>query len=167
MNFINNCTMYLLRYFYYMILVATLIACGGQKEDDSTPVGRVLDYTATVTFLSADADTVSTLNTAVADDAASRSSGLMDVYDMPSDSGMLFIFENEEPRSFWMANTPLALDIIFINSDMEIIRIHQNTRPYSDRNVESELPAQYVVETNAGYTLRHDIIEGMKISFEL
>lgn len=144
-----------------------MIACGGgEDDDDSTPRGRVLDYTATVTFLSADGDTVSTLRAAVADDAATRSSGLMDVYDMPSDRGMLFIFDNEEPRSFWMANTPLALDIIFINSNMEIIRIHQNTRPYSNRNVESELPAQYVVETNAGYTLRHDIIEGMKITFD-
>jgi uncharacterized protein len=158
--------MLLLRIFLYILLAFYIIACGGEKDDDSIPGGRILDYTASVTFLSADGDTISALRAAVADDASSRSSGLMDVYDMPPDSGMLFIFDNEEPRSFWMANTPLALDIIFVNSNMEIIRIHQNTRPYSDRNVESELPAQYVVEMNAGYTLRHDIIEGMKISFQ-
>lgn len=158
--------MLLLRYFLCMLLTFYMIACGGEGDDDSIPEGRILEYSATVSFLSVDGDTISTLKAAVADDTATRSSGLMNVYDLPSDRGMLFIFDNEEPRSFWMANTPLALDIIFVNSNMEIIRIHQNTRPYSNRNVESELSAQYVVETNAGYTLRHDIIEGMKIAFD-
>lgn len=166
-EFCSTVYMTTLQYGLPLILVLILIACGEDRDGDTQPVGRVLDYNTSVTFLTSSGDVVSTLDVAVADDNASRSAGLMDVFDMPSDKGMLFIFDNEEPRSFWMANTPLALDIIFVNADMEIIRIHQNTRPYSDRNVQSELPAQYVVETNAGYTLRHDIIEGMKMTFEL
>jgi len=62
-----------------------------------------------------------------------------------------------------MANTPLSLDIIYVNSDFEIVRIHRNTPSYSHENIHSEAPAMYVVEVNAGFTLEHDITEGMSI----
>ena len=126
-----------------------------------------MDYTSEVHFLSSDGSrTISTVQVAVADDDNSRSEGLMNVHQLPADSGMLFIFEGNEPRSFWMANTPLSLDIIFANSDFEIVRIHRNTQPFSQEQIRSEAPAKYVVEVNAGYTMRHDITEGMIISYE-
>jgi hypothetical protein len=65
-----------------------------------------------------------------------------------------------------MANTPLSLDIIFANSDFEIVRIHRNTQPYSSRSIESGRPAKYVVEVNAGYAVNHDIREGMTIAIQ-
>lgn len=148
------------------LLILFLCSCSEETETEAMERGRSLDYVAKVSFFSNDADTVAAIDVAVADDDASRSTGLMDVFKMPDDKGMLFIFDDEEPRSFWMANTPLALDIIFVNADMEIVRIQQNTRPYSDRNVVSEYPAMYVIETNAGFTLRNDIQEGMTISFD-
>lgn len=89
----------------------------------------------------------------------------MNVTNLPSDKGMLFIFEDNQPRSFYMANTPLSLDIIFVNEDKEIVRIHNNTQPYSDKNLTSGKPARYVVETNGGYCLSHDIQEGMRVDF--
>jgi len=149
-----------------ILLIFFLCSCSEETETVNEERGRTLDYTARVSFVTNSADTVAAIDAAVADDDASRSSGLMDVFDMPEDKGMLFIFDDEEPRSFWMANTPLALDIIFVNSDLEIVRIQQNTRPYSDRNVVSEYPAMYVIETNAGFTLRNDIQEGMLISLD-
>jgi uncharacterized protein len=154
--------------FSVLLLLGLLVvtSCGREDSSDTTPVGRTLDYPVTLSFLTETGDTISTIQAALADDDQTRSTGLMDVFDMPDNKGMLFIFEDEEPRSFWMANTPIALDIIFVNADKEIVRIQQNTRPYSDRNVVSDYPAMYVVETNAGYTLRHDIIEGMMIHFD-
>jgi len=149
-----------------ILLIFILCSCSEESETVHEDRGRTLEYTATVSFVTNSADTVATIDAAVADDDASRSTGLMDVFDMPDEKGMLFIFDDEEPRSFWMANTPLALDIIFVNSDLEIVRIQQNTRPYSDRNVVSEYPAMYVIETNAGFTLRNDIQEGMLISLD-
>ena len=104
---------------------------------------------------------------ALADDDDSRSEGLMDVHDLPSDAGMLFIFDDDAPRSFWMANTPISLDIIFVNSEMEIVRVHRNTPPYSHENIVSESPAKYVVEVNAGFALDHDIREGMTINYTI
>lgn len=89
----------------------------------------------------------------------------MDVRELPKSKGMLFIFENDQPRSFWMANTPLPLDIIFVNAEKEIVRIHHSTQPFSEKSFPSEKPAKFVIETNGGYCIAHDIQEGMKVSF--
>jgi uncharacterized protein len=150
------------------ISIIFLVSCNGETETDRTAERetRQLDYTATVEFIDDRGNTVSSIEAAVADDDASRTEGLMDVHDLPDNAGMIFIFEGDEPRSFWMANTPLPLDIIFVNSDMEIVRIHRNTAPYSQENILSEEPAKYAVEVNAGYTMRHDIREGMSIRFQ-
>ena len=142
-----------------------LLACGGDEPERSSEPreSRELNFESEVSFTRSNGEIVSTIQAAIADDDNTRSQGLMDVHDLPADSGMLFIFEDEQPRSFWMANTPLSLDIIYVNGDYEIVRIHQNTAPYSNQSIQSELPAKYVVEVNAGYTLRNDIVEGMYI----
>ncbi|HEX6982180.1 MAG TPA: DUF192 domain-containing protein [Balneolaceae bacterium] len=114
----------------------------------------------------AEGDTVSTIEVAVADTDQERSQGLMDVRELGESKGMLFIFEGEQPRSFWMANTPLPLDIIFVNAEGEIVRIHHSAKPFSEENFLSGEPAKYVVEVNAGYTIAHDIKEGMKVGLE-
>lgn len=158
---------------YRFLLPATLfllltLSCEQSDSERSTraPEGRTLEYPAIVYFHASEGDTLHSIRVAVAETPKQRSTGLMDVHDMPENHGMLFIFEQEEPQSFWMANTPLGLDIIFAKSNGEIVRIHRNTSPYSNREVASEQPSRYVVETHAGYTLRHDIQEGMFISFE-
>lgn len=146
-----------------------LSACSQAQKKSNTKNtdqdrSRSLEFVRSVSFLTADGDTVSTIEAAVADDDKERNQGLMDVRNLPKSKGMLFIFEDNEPRSFWMANTPLSLDIFFVNEDLEIVRIHNNTKPFSEDNVLSEKPAKYVIETNAGYSVSHDIQEGMKVS---
>lgn len=136
---------------------------GPASQGNSEDRGRTLNYTAEVEFLNSSGDIISTIEVAVADDDATRSEGLMEVYQMPENAGMIFIFEDEQPRSFWMANTPLSLDILFVNANFEIVRIHRNTAPYSQTNILSESPAMYTIEVNAGYTQRHDITEGMNV----
>jgi uncharacterized membrane protein (UPF0127 family) len=148
-------------------LLITSCGNGDRKTEQQTKEnGRELEFLAEVLFIRAESDTVSTVDVAVADNNQSRSEGLMNVNELPENSGMLFIFSNNQVRSFWMANTPLPLDIIFVNSEMNIVRIHRNTQPYSQESIQSEAPAQFVVEVNAGYTLEHDIREGMKIAIE-
>lgn len=150
-------------------MILFLINCSGSDKPEFSDdrINRVLDFKGEVSFFSTDGERlISIINVAIADDDHTRSEGLMDVHELPADSGMLFIFEGNQPRSFWMANTPLSLDIIFANSDFEIVRIHRNTPPYSHEQIRSELPAKYVVEVNAGYSLRHDLTEGMIISFQ-
>lgn len=150
--------------FFFICLLANC-TINDKTEIEKKKNNRELDFTAQVSFYSSDSEQlISTIDVVIADDDDSRSEGLMNVHELPADAGMLFMFENEQPRSFWMANTPLSLDIMFVNSDFEIVRIHRNTTPYSHDQIRSELPAKYVVEVNAGYSVRHDITEGMIIS---
>lgn len=155
--------------FTLLLLVPLLfISCDSEKKEQTRDSkGRILNYTGELSFLTPDGNKITSIEIAVADDEASRGSGLMDVRNLPEQHGMLFIFEDEQPRSFWMANTPLPLDIIFVNSEKEIVRIHRNTQPYSKKNFVSDFPAKYVVEVNAGFTTKNDITEGAKIEFEL
>lgn len=151
--------------FIVFVFIFLTFSCGGDEPRERSTQGRTPDFITQVYFLDNGRDTVSTIRAAVADTENKRNLGLMDVYDLPSDAGMIFLFDNEEPRSFWMKNTPLSLDIIYINSDRQIVRIHQNTTPFSERQIPSEQPAQYVVEVNGGYTVNHDIREGMYVDF--
>lgn len=76
--------------------------------------------------------------------------GLMYRRSMQNDRGMLFVFENEIRRLFYMKNTEFALDIIFVNSDHEIVSIQKNAKPFDKSSLPSDAPAKYVLEINAG-----------------
>lgn len=152
---------------FSLILILLAANCSEEKQSNNndSKKGRTLNYEQTIAFLSTSGDTLTTVDAAIADDDKERNQGLMDVNDLPKDKGMLFIFEDNKARSFWMANTPLSLDIMFVNEDYEIVRIHQNTKPFSEKSLASEDPAKYVIETNSGFCISHDIQEGMKVSF--
>ncbi len=154
---------------FLVIIAAGLTACGkSEKASTEQPKGRQLQYEASIAFISsASGDTLSSIEAAIADEQEERNAGLMDVRSLPSDKGMIFIFENEGPLSFWMANTPLALDILFVNADKEIVRIHRNTTPFSEQSYVSGREALYAVEVNGGYTVNYDINEGDFIDLKI
>jgi uncharacterized membrane protein (UPF0127 family) len=105
------------------------------------------------------------LDIEIADNDEERMRGLMDRQTLPDNTGMLFIFPNDEPRSFWMKNTYISLDIIYINSSKEIVSIQKYTQPKSTYSIPSEKPAMYVLEVNAGFTDKYGINPGDKIDF--
>lgn len=94
-----------------------------------------------------------------------RELGLMFRKSMSENQGMLFIFPDTRIRSFWMRNTVIPLDMIFVDSSKTILNIAKNTTPYSDASYTSSGPARYVVEVNGGYTDRHMINPGDKINW--
>lgn len=92
--------------------------------------------------------------------------GLMNIKSLNQEEGMLFIFPTSQPLSFWMKNTYIPLDIIFIDSNLEIIKIHQNTKPLNTTLLyNSEQPAKYALEINANLTEKLKIELGDKIDF--
>lgn len=91
--------------------------------------------------------------------------GLMFRRSLPANAGMLFIFDKADYRTFWMKNTFLSLDILFLNEDKEIIRISKNTTPLSEISIPSGGKAQYVVEVLAGFTDAYQIHLGDHIEF--
>lgn len=86
----------------------------------------------------------------VADTYDSRAQGLMHRTDLAPDQGMLFVYERASQVAFWMKNTPLPLDIIFINRRGVVCSIAADTTPYSLENIPSKCAAQTVLEVNAG-----------------
>jgi uncharacterized membrane protein (UPF0127 family) len=79
-----------------------------------------------------------------------RSHGLMFREELEKDHGMLFDFGEEQPVSFWMKNTPLPLDLLFILADGEIVRITEQAEPYSQKLLPSGQPVRYVLEILGG-----------------
>lgn len=99
---------------------------------------------------------------------ATRAQGLMFRDELGADRGMLFIFPDERPRSFWMKNTRIPLDIIYLDRTLEVVSISANTPPCRSRtgrcpSYPSEGPARYVLEINAGLAAELGLEPGDRI----
>ena len=101
----------------------------------------------------------------IADNNYERQLGLMNRKEMKENQGMLFIFPRQEFQSFWMRNTLISLDILFINDQKKIVTIHKNTKILSEESYPSSEPSIYVVEVMAGFTEKYNIKVGDKINW--
>jgi uncharacterized membrane protein (UPF0127 family) len=90
--------------------------------------------------------------------------GLMYRRELPEKQGMLFDFGREQPTSFWMKNTYIPLDMIFIRADGSILRIAENTVPLSEALVSSGGPVRAVLEVIAGTTKKLGIAPGDRVT---
>ncbi len=96
---------------------------------------------------------------------AERAKGLMfrRFADMQDDQGMLFIFPDEAPRTFWMKNTLVPLDMIFVASDAHVVGIVANAKPLSEEGRGVGKPSKYVIELLGGSAKKAGINEGSKV----
>lgn len=99
----------------------------------------------------------------VAADVQSQAYGLMNRKRMASDAGMLFWFGDSKPRWFWMKDTLIPLDMLFVQYDGTIIHIHPNAQPLDESAVPSKGPAVAVIELNGGTAAGMGIKEGDKV----
>ncbi|MEI9993784.1 MAG: DUF192 domain-containing protein [Rhizomicrobium sp.] len=90
------------------------------------------------------------LTVEVAADAASQERGLMFRRDLPANAGMLFDFHQAARVSFWMKNTPLPLDMVFIRADGTVSSVEPNAVPFSTETIPSAEPVRAVLEINGG-----------------
>jgi len=104
-----------------------------------------------------------TLKVEVAGDHASQEKGLMYRKKMAANAGMLFDFHTTVMTSFWMKNTILPLDIIFIRTDGTVSSIAANAVPMSETPIPSSEPVQAVLELNAGRAAQLGIVPGDKV----
>jgi hypothetical protein len=93
-----------------------------------------------------------------------QSRGLMFRKDLGSDSGMLFVNSGDDMRFFWMKNTYIPLDMLFIDSRNEVKHIHYGAKPLDETSISSQHPVQYVFEVNAGRAKKCNIRQGAKMS---
>lgn len=146
------------RYFYFIsavIVLALLAIIAYQKYQNSVSKNSITIFTG--------AGSVK-INVEYADTQKKLKSGLMNKASLPKNSGMLFIFPDEKIREFWMKDTPIPLEIIFIGtkgSINEIISMEpclletELCTIYTSKN-----PARFAIEVNAGFTANNLIIEG-------
>lgn len=96
----------------------------------------------------------------IADELQEQIKGLMFRQDLDWDDGMLFVYESEKKRSFWMKNTLIPLDMLFIDADFRIIDIKEDVQPCKTESCPtypSMFPAKYVLEVNAGFVMTNNI----------
>jgi uncharacterized membrane protein (UPF0127 family) len=118
-------------------------------------------------FLRQNGSTVVSITIEIADTPEARIKGLMERWFLPDLHGMLFVFDFTEAQRFWMHNTPLSLDMIFVDENRLILNIAESTTPMSKQTYSSRGPAKYVVEVKAGFSRRHGIEEGMSIRWKV
>lgn len=116
-------------------------------------------------LLNAEDSLIVSIDIEIADDDIQTEKGLMYRRSMEEMQGMLFIFPDMEMRSFWMKNTYIPLDLIYLDDKKTIVHIHENAQPRSRASLPSIMPAKYVLEVNAGFSARHFIKVGDRISF--
>ena len=103
---------------------------------------------------------IQTIEVEFAKNDEERALGLMYRSSMDEHQGMWFIFPEEAPRSFYMRNTEIPLDIIYLDKDKKVVSIAKNARPYDETSLPSERPAMYVLEINGGLSDKWGIEKG-------
>jgi len=156
------------------LLVLPLAALAGCRNNDA-PAEAAADETVapaipfrldgSLRFLRADGTPITGLSIEIADTDSARTRGLMERDSIPEQVGMLFLMPSADAHSFWMLNTPHALDIFFVGADSVVINVAKYTTPYSATPVSAEGPAQFVVETVAGFADMHGIAPGDRITW--
>jgi uncharacterized membrane protein (UPF0127 family) len=102
----------------------------------------------------------------IADTPAKRTLGLQYRQELAEDRGMLFLFPAEKIQSFWMKDTPISLDMIFIGSDRKIVGIVHEAVPFSTASLSVPSPSQFVLEIKGGLSRKKGITVGDAVRFE-
>ncbi|GAA4887133.1 hypothetical protein GCM10023311_08530 [Flaviramulus aquimarinus] len=134
--------------FLFLSVFLSLSACKKDKKViQQTEVSFKKEAELTI-FKSADSTEVK-LDIEIADTDFDIQTGLMYRNSMETNQGMLFIFDDERERYFYMKNTKIPLDLIFIDSNKKIVSFQKNAKPFNESSLPSNAPAQYVLEINA------------------
>jgi uncharacterized membrane protein (UPF0127 family) len=102
----------------------------------------------------------------IADTPAKRELGLQYRRELADHRGMLFLFPHEKENAFWMKNTPIPLDMIFISAKHRIVGIIEETVPFSLESRSVSVPSQFVLEIKGGLSRQHGFSVGDRVRFE-
>lgn len=146
--------------FVIFVICVVLIFYNQGYGNDAFNTSQTIANTAVIEFFSSDNAIITRIHVKIADTPIKRAKGLMHVTKLAEDEGMLFVYQSSDIRTFWMKNTPLPLDIIFIDEKYKILNFAESTKPMSENSYESSGPAKYVIEVNAGFVKKFNINVG-------
>lgn len=142
-------------------------SCKGDKQHTKvTTVEIKFKQEGELKLLKASNDSlIKSLSIEIADDEYQTQTGMMYRKSMANNQGMLFIFPDSQYRYFYMKNTEIPLDIIYVDQNKSIINIQKNAKPFDETSLPSEGPAKYVLEINGGLSTQWNLQKGDKIDF--
>ncbi|KJD32162.1 hypothetical protein PK35_12065 [Tamlana nanhaiensis] len=149
--------------YFLLSLVIVFTSC---KEDKKVIKQTEISFTkeGELTIFKSDSTQVK-FDIEIAETKYETQTGLMYRNSMKANRGMLFIFNDVQPRSFYMKNTKIGLDLIFIDDNNKIVSFQKNAKPYNEASLPSNVPAKYVFEINAGLVDEKHILVGDSIDF--
>lgn len=158
--------------FKYSLFVLTLLFAFNCKEEkpkkSNDKVVVSFKKEGELTIKKAETDSIiRTLDIEIADNEYETQTGLMYRTKLETNRAMLFIFPNEDFRSFYMKNTKIPLDIIYISKNKTIVSFQKNAQPFDETSMPSDAPAKYVLEINAGLSDEWLLEIGDSIEFEI
>jgi hypothetical protein len=146
-----------------------LLLSFGCKEDPKTVVAPIhieFKKEGSLQFYKSGTDSIiATFDIELAEDEYETQTGLMHRGSMENNQAMLFIFQNVQMRSFYMKNTLIPLDIIYLDESKKVVSIQKNAKPMNESSLPSKVPVKYVLEINGGLSDQLHIVEGDRISF--
>ncbi|MCY4204342.1 MAG: DUF192 domain-containing protein [Bacteroidetes bacterium] len=153
-----------MRYCFASLLLFSILVASCQNTPDPSPATPEIPFRVdgSLDFVRMD-EPVLSLNIEIADTDSLRERGMMQRTSFPPESGMLFLFDHQEFRQFWMSNTPLSLDLFFISNDSTIVDISKYAKPYSDEAIVSNAPAKFVLEVPGGFADTKGIVVGDQV----
>lgn len=152
-----------------------MLALGGSflqfqscKEEQKTIKPLVIEFKkeAELVLKTANDSIIKKLDIEIADDEYKTQTGLMYRDEMGELQGMLFVFPDEDLRSFYMKNTNIPLDIIYIDANKTIVSFQKNARPNNETSLPSNVPAKYVLEINSGLSDQWQLEVGDKMEYK-
>lgn len=152
---------------YYFIFTACLtLNFSGCKEEKKEVKQTEIKFTkeGELTVFKADSTQIH-LDIEIADTEFDRETGLMYRDAMKQKQGMLFIFDDVKERYFYMKNTRISLDLIYIGDNNKIVSFQKNAKPFDESSLPSNVPAKYVLEVNAGLADKWQLAVNDSISF--
>lgn len=153
-----------MRFLGILMITLFLAACGEDRPTPGQPEEEIqFREDGTLTFYRQGEGEIVTIAIEIAETEQAITRGLMGRQRLPDRSGMLFLMPDTRVQSFWMANTPISLDISFVAPDSTVLNTAKYTRPFSQESHRSQGPARYVIETHAGFTDTHGITPGDRV----
>ncbi len=147
------------------LLMFLLIASSFGVQADNQALKELESWKKNTIQISNSSGNFYTFEVYVADSNYKRKKGLMHVESLPRDSGMLFKFDSPRIASMWMKNTYISLDLLFIDKNQTIIKIHNDAKPLNLLSISSKLKVKWVLEINGGLAEELKINPGDKITF--
>jgi len=141
---------------FFFLEISLLSACTHQTPQVNQPSASIFKE-GTLDFVHFDKSIKASIEIEIADTPETQMKGLMGRNTLDDSSGMLFVFKDPGPQKFWMKNTLVPLDIIFVGGDGCIVNIVESAPPLSNRRYRSKGPVKYVVEVRAGFAKRFQL----------